>query len=166
MGLKDSSSIKRNYAPNRVNGVVGTSEPSLSKIISVAAGSVHSVALSRTGTIYSWGSNSNGQLGNGTSGVDVNSRPVQALGLTGMTAITAKGNHTMARKLADDTGVQAYHIYSWGNNAYGELMNGAVGSDQSTPTITIFSDTGSTLYPTFENYTQSAFTMEIGRAHV
>jgi alpha-tubulin suppressor-like RCC1 family protein len=42
--------------------------PGLSSISSVAAGSAHSLALTRDGQVFAWGFNQYGQLGRGTSG--------------------------------------------------------------------------------------------------
>ena len=62
----------------------------------VAAGREYSVALKDDGTVWAWGRNDFGQLGNGTntdSGV-----PVQVSGLTGVTAIAAGYDYSMALK--------------------------------------------------------------------
>ena len=60
----------------------------------------HSLALKSDGTVWAWGFNSNGQLGNGTT---VNSSvPVQVSGLTTVTAIAAGRFNALALK-ADGT---------------------------------------------------------------
>ena len=43
-------------------------------VIDVAAGSYHTVALRKHGSVYSWGSNANGRLGHGTSAEEMNNR--------------------------------------------------------------------------------------------
>jgi alpha-tubulin suppressor-like RCC1 family protein len=40
--------------------------PELNKIISVAGGFNHSIALEENGTMWTWGANGKGQLGDGT----------------------------------------------------------------------------------------------------
>lgn len=53
-------------------------------ITQVAAGGTHSLALASDGTIYSWGGNGKGQLGNGTA---INSTIPVAVSLTGNSAL-------------------------------------------------------------------------------
>ena len=50
--------------------------------IAAGAGVNHSLAVKSDGTVWAWGSNSNGQLGDGTA-VGTRSTPVQVGGLTG-----------------------------------------------------------------------------------
>ncbi|RBP98742.1 hypothetical protein CRD59_07465, partial [Bifidobacterium xylocopae] len=88
------------------------------------------MALADDGHVYTWGFNSNGQLGNGNTGTDQNT-PIQVSQgqlPTGnhYTTISASTYHSMA--LADDG-----HVYTWGYNGYGQLGNGNTGTDQNTP---------------------------------
>jgi alpha-tubulin suppressor-like RCC1 family protein len=92
--------------------------------IAVAAGRYHTVALKSDGTVWAWGSNNNGQLGNSTRiGTEAsNSVPAQVPGLTNVIAIAAHGNfdgtqnHTLALK-SDGT------VWAWGSNLKGQLGN-------------------------------------------
>ena len=84
----------------------------------IAAGTSHSCALHRDGTISCWGSNSYGQLGNGTTGNS--SVPVQVFGIADATAITTGERHSCA---LHQTGT----ISCWGSNWDGELGNGQSG---------------------------------------
>jgi len=87
----------------------------LSGVTAVAGGWYHSMALKSDGTVWAWGSNSYGQLGNGTStNSDI---PVQVSGLSCLTAIAAGAYHNVALK-SDGT------VWSWGSNAYGQLGDG------------------------------------------
>jgi alpha-tubulin suppressor-like RCC1 family protein len=70
----------------------------LGPVITVAAGSYHSLALKEDGTVAAWGSNSSGQC-------DV------PFGLTDVVAIAAKGNHNIALR-ADGT------VVAWGDSSY------------------------------------------------
>ncbi|MHB8983960.1 MAG: RCC1 domain-containing protein [Carboxydocellales bacterium] len=95
----------------------------LTNIIAIAAGYEHYVALKSDGTVWTWGYNYSGQLGNGTSNY-IKSLPVQVIDptdntafLTGVTAIAAGWNHTMALK--NDGSVMA-----WGNNGSSQLGDG------------------------------------------
>ncbi|MCI2253885.1 Ig-like domain-containing protein [Domibacillus sp. PGB-M46] len=89
----------------------------ITDVVAVAAGAEHSVALKRDGTVWAWGRNTTGQLGNSET-KDVNSRPQQVPGLIGITEIAAGDNHTLALK-QDRTAV-----WAWGSNSYGQLGDG------------------------------------------
>ncbi len=91
----------------------------------VAAGYYHSVALRADGTLWAWGHNNYGQLGDGT----VTDRPVptrEALADTDWARIATGYNHTLAIK-TDGT------LFAWGYNNYAEMGDGTRGS-KSTPT--------------------------------
>jgi len=101
----------------------------LTDVVAISGGHHHSVALKSDGTIWAWGGNSYGQLGNGIA--TNSSTPVQVLGpggsgyLTGVVAISAGYNHSLALK-NDGT------IWAWGQNANGQLGNGTA-TNRSTP---------------------------------
>ncbi len=81
----------------------------------VAAGSQHTLALTTDGTVWAWGYNSNGQLGDGTT----TQRTIPGLipGLTNVIAIAAGDSHSVALK-SDGT------VWCWGNNGQGRLGDG------------------------------------------
>ncbi|HZD60439.1 MAG TPA: hypothetical protein VE439_08330, partial [Anaerolineae bacterium] len=82
----------------------------------IAAGvGCHSLALKQDGTVWGWGDNSFGQLGDGTK--TNRSTPVQAKALTNVTAIAAGDAHSLARK-SDGT------VWAWGGNGFGQLGDG------------------------------------------
>ncbi|WP_232348695.1 RCC1 domain-containing protein [Bifidobacterium sp. M0404] len=94
--------------------------------IAVSAGDAYSMALASDGTVYTWGSNGKGQLGNGTT--TDSAVPVKANLDANITAISAGRSYAMA--LASDG-----TVYTWGNNQYGQLGNGSSdNSDHSSPT--------------------------------
>ena len=68
-------------------------------------------------TVRTWGSNSSGQLGDGT--VNDSPVPVQVGGLTEVDAIAAGKAHTVAL-MKDDT------VQTWGSNSSGQLGDGTV----------------------------------------
>ncbi|MCC6251570.1 MAG: T9SS type A sorting domain-containing protein [Bacteroidia bacterium] len=92
---------------------------SLNNIIAVSAGGdqleAHSMALKSDGTVWCWGSNLYGQLGNAST-TNTNT-PVQSLLVSGMTAISAGGWHSVALK-NDGT------VWTWGWNMDGQLGDG------------------------------------------
>jgi len=70
-----------------------------------AAGWWHSLAVCPAGSVWAWGANNHGQLGNGTN-ADSN-RPVQVSGLVGVTAVAGGVYHSLA-VLSDGT------VWAWG----------------------------------------------------
>jgi alpha-tubulin suppressor-like RCC1 family protein len=68
--------------------------------------------LKNDGTVWAWGLNNFGQLGNGTN-TDSN-LPVQVNGLTAVTAIAGAGGHSLALK-NDGT------VWTWGRDLEGQL---------------------------------------------
>jgi len=107
------------------------------KIIAIAAGGAFSYALTETGTVWAWGNNANGQLGNGTT---TNSFiPVQMLKtggtpLTNVTRISAGIQHGLAM---DSNG----NIWALGYNIYGQLGNN--GKLDSSVAVLVLDSTGS-----------------------
>jgi alpha-tubulin suppressor-like RCC1 family protein len=93
--------------------------PGLDGVAAVAAGARHSLALKSDGTVWSWGANDNGQLGNGTT-VPYSATPVQVPGLSGISAIAAGGGNF---SLALEAGGA---VWAWGDNGYGQLGDGTV----------------------------------------
>lgn len=93
--------------------------PGLTGIVAVSAGGdqleAHSVALKSNGTVWTWGSNLYGGLGNGST--ISTTAPVQVLTLTDVKAISAGGWHTVALK-SDST------VWTWGWNIDGQLGDG------------------------------------------
>ena len=87
----------------------------------IAVGANHSLAIDADGQLFAWGDNSNGQLGNGT-GLDTNV-PVAVStaafpAATRFIAVAAHSNTSLA--LASNG-----QLYSWGNNANGQLGDGS-----------------------------------------
>ena len=81
----------------------------------VAAGARHSLALKADGTVWGWGYNNNGELGDGTS--TQRALPVQAAGLNDALSIAAWGFQSYA------VGAEGT-LWAWGYNANGQLGDG------------------------------------------
>jgi alpha-tubulin suppressor-like RCC1 family protein len=89
--------------------------PYLEGVAAIAASNEHSLALLANGTVVAWGTNNQGQLGNGTeTSSDV---PVAVNGLSGVKAISADQNDSLAL-LGNGT------VKAWGINADGQLGDG------------------------------------------
>jgi len=94
----------------------------------VACGYYHTTAIKTDGTLWTWGYNSNGQLGDGTQ--TAKSSPVQTIaGGTNWKQVTGGYGHTTAIK-TDGT------LWSWGRNVNGELSDGT-STNTSSPIQTI-----------------------------
>ena len=104
------------------NSSVPVEVPGITDATTITAGSDHTCALRQTGTITCWGDNRYGQLGNGQSGEYLYSLvPVEVLGITDATQITAGGNYATGHTCAlRQTGT----ITCWGGNWAGQLGNG------------------------------------------
>ncbi|WP_151087102.1 RCC1 domain-containing protein [Hymenobacter baengnokdamensis] len=99
--------------------------PTGTRLVQVAAGPSHMLALAADGTAYAWGSNSSGQLGNGTT--TTSSTPVAVSLPAGVRLVqVAVGSSYSLALAADGT------AYAWGLNSSGYLGNGSTTSS-STP---------------------------------
>jgi len=90
----------------------------------VSAGDVHTCGITTDGTGYCWGTNSDGQLGDGTAGD--RPTPIRVAGHISLMMVDAGFRHTCA---LSTVGV----AYCWGHNAEGELGDGTT-FDRPTPT--------------------------------
>ena len=84
------------------------------------AASAHVLAIRTDGTLWAWGSNTRGQLGDGTTTNRVD--PVQISAGTDWVEIAAGEFHSMARKSNG-------RVYLWGGNSYGQLGFGPIFND-------------------------------------
>ena len=89
----------------------------LTNVVSVASGFGFSLALKSDGTVWGWGLNASGQLGNGTTGSNPQTNPTQVSNISTATAIAAGNTHGVAL-LGDKT------LRTWGDNSYGQLGDG------------------------------------------
>ncbi len=102
-----------------------TAQPVLpgTEFVQASAGEGHTLAITEDGTLYSWGTNTCGQLGTGN--LTARTTPGVVPGLTGVTAFAAGRNFSVA---ATRSGV-----YAWGCNDKGQLGIGTTGGPVSTP---------------------------------
>src|SRR5262249_29718576 len=100
-------------------GVAPPVVPGLADVMAVAAGEYHSLALKRDGTVWAWGENAHGQLGDGT--LILRTRPVQVAALIDVVAIGAGYGFSLAAR-SDGS------VWCWGDNTWGQLGNGTTTS--------------------------------------
>lgn len=96
----------------------------------ISAGDSHSLALKANGTLWTWGLNSVGQLGNSSN--TSSSSPVQVGVMTNWTQVKAGSDSHHSLGLRNDMS-----IASWGNNRYGQLGLGISGEEQDRKTPTL-----------------------------
>ncbi|WP_425571270.1 RCC1 domain-containing protein [Roseateles puraquae] len=109
--LGDGTAVTPKKVPTSVLGV--------SDAVAVAVGAAHTCALRSNGSVLCWGSNTQGQLGTGTTANS--STPVPVYGLANIVEISAGPNHTCAKKVSGEA-------YCWGSYSFGELGNGISGT--------------------------------------
>jgi alpha-tubulin suppressor-like RCC1 family protein len=95
----------------------------LTNVRALAAHWQHACALLTDGTVACWGSNTSGQLGDGTT--IGRAQPVAVPGLGKVAAIATGLSHTCA--------MTAGGVHCWGSNSQGQMGNGT--SDATTPVL-------------------------------
>ena len=120
----------------------------MDNVAAVSCGEFHTAAVKSDGTLWTWGQNSEGQLGNGIIGdqpVDNSAGWAAAFGkpqtepvpepetvfhvMDDVVAVACGNSHTAALK-SDGT------LWTWGNNYWGQLGSPNVSTDDCCPTPT------------------------------
>lgn len=97
----------------------------IDEVVSIVDGFAHTLALKEDGTVWSWGQESHGQLGNGTT--KHNLLPTKVKGLENVTVIAAGFSlHNLAVK-KDGT------VWAWGRNTQGRLGLGTNTMENMVP---------------------------------
>lgn len=116
--LGDGTLVDKNV-PTAVSGA--PADP-----VELAAGQRHTCARTSAGAISCWGSNANGQLGDGTTADHITPAPVTGIG--SVSDISAGGSSTCALVTATSK------IMCWGWNAFGQLGD-ATQTDRLSPKL-------------------------------
>ncbi|MCL1899247.1 MAG: LPXTG cell wall anchor domain-containing protein [Promicromonosporaceae bacterium] len=128
--LGDGTTTQRTTPVRVLSGAQGP-HSFLDNIIDITAGPNFSLALDSAGTVWAWGNNANGRLGDGTT--TNRSTPVQvqfpaALGEATIIQVSAGDMHSLA---LDSAG----RVWAWGNQALGRLGNGVTTGSASVPLL-------------------------------
>ena len=105
--------------PVAVAGVTGA--------VQIALGDAYTCALLNNGGVECWGTNTFGELGDGSTTASKSPVPVSGLG-TGVRAVSA-GDATTCAVLVST------QVSCWGYNGDGELGNGSIGGQSDTPVM-------------------------------
>lgn len=97
--------------------------PSLSGVTAISAGDFFVCAVLASAGAACWGSNTDGQLGDGT--MNDSTTPVTVSGLMGVAALSARYGHACAVMLDG-------HVACWGEDGFGQLGDG-MSADRETP---------------------------------
>jgi alpha-tubulin suppressor-like RCC1 family protein len=116
-GQLGDGTMTNRFSPHTVSGLAGHT------IIDVAGGRNHAMALADDGTVFTWGNNRFGQLGNGTFRGRLTA--AQVPGLADVVQVFAGRDHCLAVS-GDGT------VWAWGHNKYGELGDGTL-TNRSSP---------------------------------
>ena len=114
--------IGSNLAPNDLK-LVPTQVGTATDWSKIAAGDAHSLAIKTDGTLWAWGFNLFGQLGNGLNTIRL--APTQIGIATDWSQIAGGDGHTVALKTNGT-------IWTWGDNQYLQLGNGTSGPGTNT----------------------------------
>lgn len=108
--------------------IATATQVSITDVIQIEAGYNHTLALKSDGTVWAWGLNDNGQLGDNSP--TNRPSPVQVgasvPGFSNIIAVSAGDLHSIALK-ADGT------VWVWGDNSSAQIGNGSTGPDQLNP---------------------------------
>ena len=93
--------------------------------VALEAGSYNTFGIKSDGSLWGWGYNSDGELGNGEH-LNVKTEPISIATGTTWRGVEAAMYHTVGVK-SDGS------LWAWGDNGYGQLGDGTVGTERWSP---------------------------------
>jgi alpha-tubulin suppressor-like RCC1 family protein len=100
-------------------------------VLGIAVGGDFAMVLGTDGTLWTWGENNYGQLGNGSTLIGNVTQPREVRGLeSGIVQIAAGGLFALARQ-SDGS------VWAWGQNGAGELGNGTTSGIQGANPVPV-----------------------------
>ncbi len=114
--------------PGLLNTTIGSIEPkqmAIDNVVAIRAAEMHTCARKQDGTLWCWGHDEVGQLGNGTN--TSTSVPTQVTGLTGVTLFDGGRAHTCALGTYNGTA----GLWCWGRNSRGDRSTGTPDADMA-----------------------------------
>jgi alpha-tubulin suppressor-like RCC1 family protein len=109
-------------------------------VIAIAAGGTHTLALKSDGTVWAWGYNGYGQLGDG--GTTNKYTPAQITSLTGIGAIAAGWAHSVVLKTDGTADGAVGTVWTFGMNSNGQLGEGSTVTSRLTVATSLSNVTG------------------------
>ena len=103
-----------------------TAPPTVTGWIDLAAGLNHTCAVAEGGSLWCWGRNANGQLGDGTTTSQPAPKQVLPAGAADFVRVVASGDFTCALRAAGA-------LLCWGRNDVGQTGNGTTTTPVTTP---------------------------------
>jgi alpha-tubulin suppressor-like RCC1 family protein len=95
------------------------------------AGAMHTCAISTGKSLYCWGDNNSGAIGDGTAGPGFERRVPTKIGTSGAWArVSAGGALNFSHTCAVSTGKS---LYCWGNDFYDQIGDGVTGVNRFSP---------------------------------
>ncbi|KAK3242768.1 hypothetical protein CYMTET_47552 [Cymbomonas tetramitiformis] len=126
-GANDEGQLGHGDLRERVQPELVAGQLSKEEVVAVSTGIAHALVMTKEGSIFTWGSNTRGQLGIGKQVVR-QTTPVHIQGaITGIKFVwvATGGFHTLAASRSGE-------VYCWGSNDYGQLGLGDL-EERPTP---------------------------------
>ena len=117
--------------------------------VSITAGDGFSLALKEDGSLWAWGDNYYGQLGDGTF-YSIRSTPAQVDTATDWVAMAGGGNHTLALK-------EGGGLWAWGQNHNGQLGVGSTSFGSAPVLVGVTADCAALAAGTYHSLAVAVF---------
>lgn len=147
-GRLGHGSEENELKPRRIEAFLLSEEQ---KVVDVAAGDSHSMALTKDGNVFTWGSGSYGRLGLGTEMDALLPQVISCFRDLDVTGIACSTFHSLA--VVDNTGSTS-SLFTWGGGAHGKLGIGST-VNQTLPVPV----------PFFEKRTRKVINAQCGHHH-